>query len=74
MKFPTFVPLCRMINMEVVYLALINDVALLVKSFVNGYIPSFASSNVFLEHENGHMQEVIEVICGTWDDVWKKIK
>lgn len=56
MKFPTPIPLCIMTSMEVVYLALKNDVAFLVKSFVNGCIPSFASFYVSLEHEDGHMQ------------------
>lgn len=52
MKFPTPIPLCKMISMKVVYLALKNDVAFLAKSFANGYIPSFASFYVSLEHEN----------------------
>ncbi len=71
-KFPTPSPLCIMISMEVVHLALKNDVPLLAESFANGYIPSFAFFYVSLEHENGHMEEVTEEICGTWDDVWKK--
>jgi hypothetical protein len=35
-------------------------------------VTSFASFYVSLEHEDGHMQDVTEEICGTWDDVWKK--
>jgi hypothetical protein len=49
-----------------------NDVTFSAKSFANGYIPSFTSFYVSLEHEDGHMHEVMEDICGTWDDVWKK--
>jgi hypothetical protein len=46
---------------------------LFVRSFVNnGYIPSFASIYVSLEHEDEHMHEVMEDICGTSNDVWKK--
>jgi hypothetical protein len=72
MKFLTPIPLCKMISMKVVYLALKNDLTFLVKSFANDYIPSFASFYVSLEHENEHMQEVMEEICDTWDDVRKK--
>ncbi len=46
---------------------------LFVRSFVNnGYIPSFASIYVSLEHEDEHMHEVMEDICGTSNDVWRK--
>jgi hypothetical protein len=58
--------------MEVVRPTLENDATFLAKSFANGYIPSFTSFYVSLEHEDGHMHEVMEDICGTWDDVWKK--
>jgi len=72
MKFPIPIPLCRMINMEVVHHALENDVALLVKSFANGYILGSTSFYVPLEHENGHVQKETEETHNTWDDVWKK--
>jgi hypothetical protein len=58
--------------MEVVCRTLENDVTFLAKSFANGYIPSFASFYVSLEHKDRHMHEVMEDICSTWDDVWKK--
>ncbi len=58
--------------MEVVHLVLENDVTFLVRSFANGYNPNFASFYVSLEHEDGHMHEVMEDICKTWDDVRKK--
>ncbi len=55
LKFPIPIPLCRMISMEVVCFALKNYVTLLARSFANGYIPSFTSFYVSLEHEDGHM-------------------
>ena len=38
-KYPVPIPLYRMIGMEVVRLALDDDVAILTRSFLNGYIP-----------------------------------
>ncbi len=55
MKFPIPIPLCKMINMEVVHHALENDIALLARSFANGNIIGFALFYVPLEHENGHL-------------------
>jgi hypothetical protein len=55
MKFPIPIHLCKMISMEVVCFTLKNYLALLARSFANGYIPSFASFYVSLEHEDGHM-------------------
>jgi len=72
MKFPIPIPLCRMINMEVVHHALENDVALLARSFVNGYILGSTLFYVPLEHENGHVQKETKETHGTCDDVWKK--
>jgi len=72
MKFPIPIFLCRMINMEVVHHALENDVALLVRSFANGYILDSALFYVPLEHENGHVQKKTKQTHSTWDDVWKK--
>jgi hypothetical protein len=72
MKFPTPILPCIMISMEVVHPTLENDVALLVRSFANGYIIGFTSFYAFLEHEDGHMQVMTKEICSTWDDMWKK--
>lgn len=66
------IPLCIMINMEVVCLILENDVALLVRSSTNAYILSFTSFYASLEHEDGHMQVMTKEIYNTWDHVWKK--
>jgi len=72
MKFPIHVPLCKMISMEVVCLIIENNVTLLAISFIKGYIPSSSSFYVSLEHEDGHMHEVMKETHNTWDDVWKK--
>jgi hypothetical protein len=60
-----------MISMEVVYFILENNVTFLARSFIEGYIPSFSSFYVSLEHEDGHMQDVTKETCNTRDDVWK---
>jgi hypothetical protein len=51
MKYLVPIPLCRMIGMEVVRPALDDDVAILSRSFLNGYIPGSASFYVSVEYE-----------------------
>lgn len=63
------IPLCKMVNMEVVNPILENDVALLPRSFSSGYILIYASFCVSLEHKDNHTHDVTNKIQHSWDDV-----
>jgi hypothetical protein len=71
-KYPVPIPLCRMIGMEVIRPALDDDVAILSRSFLNGYIPGSASFYVSVEHEEGYTIDVDDDIVNQWDEIWKQ--
>ena len=72
MKYLVPIPLCRMIGMEVVRPALDDDVAILTRLFLNGYILGSASFYVSVEHEEGYMIDVNDDIMNEWDEMRKQ--
>jgi Cft2 family RNA processing exonuclease len=55
--------------MEVIRPALDDDVAILSRSFLNGYIPGSASFYVSVEHEEGYTIDVNDDIVNQWDEI-----
>ena len=72
MKYHVPISLCEMIGMEVVKPALDDDVAILTRSFLNGYIPRSTSFYVSVEHEEGYTIDVNNDIVNEWNENWKQ--
>ena len=70
-KYLVTIPLCQIIGMEVVRPALDDDVAILTRSFFNGYIHGSASFYVSLDHEEEYTIDVTDDIVNEWDEFWK---
>jgi hypothetical protein len=67
------IPLCHIISMQLVRLALMNDIFELQGDFYFGYHPIAIVFNFFLEGIDGCIVDVTLQRINNWDDHWKTV-
>jgi hypothetical protein len=65
------IPLCRMISLQIVRLALENDIMKLQADFIHGYRVGATVFYVSLTDEHGQGQDVTATDCLEWNDHWR---